>query len=149
MISGTSLRSLERTARWSARNIAVERLSCALQVQVIPSTGRLVIVAALTLVLGAAGAAWAHEGHTHKVMGTVATVHENHLMVQTKDGKTVTITMNEKTSILRGKEKAAVTDLATGARVVVDVGDGKEPLVARSVTLGAPKAAPAKATAKK
>ena len=111
-------------------------------------TRRMVIVAALTLVLGVA-AAWAHEGHTHKVMGTVSMVHENHLMVQTKDGKTVTITLNEKTSILRGKQKAAVTDLQTGSRVVVDVGDGKEPLVARSVTLGGAKTAPAKASAKK
>ena len=67
-------------------------------------TRRMVIVTALTLVLGVA-AAWAHEGHTHKVMGTVSMVHENHLMVQTKDGKTVTITLNEKTSILRGKQK--------------------------------------------
>jgi hypothetical protein len=105
------------------------------------------IAAVAALVLGG-GAAWAHEGHTHKVMGTVAMVHENHLQVQTKDGKTVTITMNEKTKILRGKQKAAVADLLTGTRVVVDVGDGKEPLVARAVTLGAVKAAPAKTAAK-
>jgi hypothetical protein len=38
--SGMSLRFLERAARWLARMIAVERLSCALQVQLIRSTGR-------------------------------------------------------------------------------------------------------------
>jgi hypothetical protein len=112
-------------------------------------TRRLVIVAALTLVFGVP-AAWAHEGHSHKVLGTVAMLHENHLQVQTKDGKTVTITVNEKTSILKGKQKAVLTDLQPGARVVVDVGDGKEPLVARSVTLGAAAAkTPAKATTAK
>ena len=99
-------------------------------------TRRMALAAALTFVLGVP-ALWAHEGHVHKVMGTVASVHENHLQVTTKEGKTVTITLNEKTSVLRGKEKVAITELQPGARVVVDVGSGKEPLVANSVTLGA------------
>jgi hypothetical protein len=96
------------------------------------------LAAALTFVLGVP-AVWAHEGHAHKVMGTVATVHENHLQVTTKEGKTVTITLNEKTSVLRGKQKVAISELQPGTRVVVDVGTGKEPLVAKSVTLAAAK----------
>jgi len=102
------------------------------------------LVAALTFVLGIP--VWAHKGHVHKVMGTVAAMQDNHLQVTTKEGKTVTITLNEKTSVMRGKEKAAIGDLQPGARVVVDVGDGKEPLVANSVTLGV---AAAKTTAAK
>ena len=111
-------------------------------------TRRMAIVAALTLVLGVP-AAWAHEGHTHKVLGTVALLHENHLQVKTKDGKIVTITLDEKTSVVRGKQKAALTDLQPGERVVVDVGAGKEPLVARSVTLGAVKTTVKTTAAKK
>ena len=106
-------------------------------------TRRMALVAALTFVFGVP-ALWAHEGHVHKVMGTVAMVHENHLQVTTKEGKTVTITLNEKTSVVRGKQKMAVTDLQPGTRVVVDVGSGKEPLVANSITL-----APARTTAAK
>jgi hypothetical protein len=79
----------------------------------------------------------AHEGHAHKVMGTIATRQDNHLEVRTKDGKTVTITLNEKTSIVRGKEKADLEALKPGERVVVDVGNGKAPMTAREVKLGA------------
>ena len=97
-------------------------------------TRRVALAAALICVLGVP-AVWAHEGHTHKVMGTVAMVHENHLQATTKDGKTVTITLNDKTSVMRGKQKVAITELQPGTRVVVDVGSGKEPLVANSITL--------------
>ena len=106
-------------------------------------TRRMALAAALTLVLGV-GVARAHEGHAHKVMGTVASVHDSQLEVTTKEGKTVTITLNEKTTVLRGKEKVAITELQPGARVVVEVGTGKGPLVASSVTLGAAKATAAK-----
>ena len=60
-----------------------------------------------------------HEGHTHKVMGTVSLRHENHLEVKTTDGKTATITVNEKTKILRGKKKTTADDIKPGERVVV------------------------------
>ena len=78
----------------------------------------------------------AHEGHAHKVMGTIAARHDNHLEVRTKDGKTVTITLNEKTAIVRGKEKANLDALQPGERVVVDVGNGKAPMTARHVRVG-------------
>jgi hypothetical protein len=71
------------------------------------------------------------------VMGTIAARHENHLEVRTKDGKTVTITLNEKTSVVRGKEKSSLEALKPGERVVVDVGNGKAPMTAREVKLGA------------
>lgn len=105
-------------------------------------TRRIAIIAAAMLAL-TAGMALAHEGHTHTVMGTVATYHENHLEVKTTDGKSVTITLNEKTTVLRGMKKLTLGDLAVGQRVVVDVGDGKVPLVAREVKLGAPPQTPA------
>ena len=98
---------------------------------------RVILGVALAAALAVPVYARAHEGHAHKVMGTITMRHENHLEVRTKDGKTVTITLNEKTSIVRGKEKANVDALQPGERVVVDVGNGKAPMTAREVKLGA------------
>lgn len=98
---------------------------------------RFVIGLALAAALAGPVYARAHEGHAHKVMGTITMRHDNHLEVKTKDGKTVTITLNEKTSIVRGKQKVDLEALQPGERVVVDVGNGKAPMTARAVKLGA------------
>jgi preprotein translocase subunit SecA len=98
---------------------------------------RFVIGIALVAVLAVPAYARAHEGHAHKVMGTITMRHDNHLEVKTKDGKTVTITLNEKTSIVRGKQKLDLNALKEGERVAVDVGNGKAPMTAREVKLGA------------
>ena len=98
---------------------------------------RFMIGVALVAALAVPAYARAHEGHAHKVMGTITMRHDNHLEVRTKDGKTVTITLNEKTSIVRGKQKLDLTALKEGERVVVDIGNGKAPVTAREVKLGA------------
>jgi Cu/Ag efflux protein CusF len=105
---------------------------------------RFVLGFALAAALALPAYARAHEGHAHKVMGTITVRDDNHLEVRTKDGKTVTITLNEKTTVLRGKEKADLEALKPGERVVVDVGNGKAPMTAREVKLGAAAAAPKK-----
>jgi ferric-dicitrate binding protein FerR (iron transport regulator) len=87
----------------------------------------------------------AHGGHVHKVMGTVTALENSQLSVRTQDGKTVTIVLNDKTAVVRGKTKLDLTALKAGERVVVDTGDGKAPVTAREVKLG--EVAPA--TAKK
>jgi hypothetical protein len=97
---------------------------------------RFVIGVALVAALAVPAYARAHEGHAHKVMGTITMLHDNHLEVKTKDGKTVTITLNEKTAIVRGKQKLDLNALKEGERVVVDVGNGKAPMTAREVKLG-------------
>jgi hypothetical protein len=68
----------------------------------------------------------AHEGHAHKVMGTVATVHENHLEVKDKDGKITTHMLNTKTKIRRGKALAKMADIKVGDRVVVTTIESKD-----------------------
>ncbi len=83
----------------------------------------------------------AHKGHDHKVMGTVAAIHENHLEVKAADGKESAITLNEKTTILRDKAKLTAADIKVGNRVVVVATetkdkDGKTTLVAKEVRLG-------------
>lgn len=89
---------------------------------------------------------FAHEGHAHKVMGTVSTLHENHLEVKATDGKTSTITLNQKTKLLRGKAKVKVEDIKPGERVVVTATetkgkDGKMTMIATEVRMGAAKTA--------
>lgn len=86
-------------------------------------------------------AALAHEGHEHKVMGTVSVIHQNHLEVKAAaDGKLTTVTLNEKTKILRDKAAVSRESIKVGERVVVTYvqekdGTGKEVQVAKEVRL--------------
>ncbi len=61
----------------------------------------------------------AHEGHDHKVMGTVKSIQEKHLEVQDKTGKTSMVMITDQTKILRGKTAAALADIKVGERIVV------------------------------
>ncbi len=80
--------------------------------------------------------AWAHEGHAHKVMGTVTMAAADHLMIKTTDGKNATITVNAKAKVLRGKTAIKLTDIEPGTRVVVTMNSEKAPLVATEVQVG-------------
>ena len=96
-----------------------------------------IVAAALTLTLTVPVAVRAHGGHLHTVMGTVTVSDDSHVEVRTKDGKTVSVRFTDKTTFARGTQKLDKAALAVGQRVVIDVGDGKEPMVARGVKLGA------------
>ena len=89
------------------------------------------LVAALT-----AGAAWAHDGHVHRIMGTVMGRDARTIQVKTPGGETLSIAVNDKTVVARGKTKAALADVQKGIRVVVDIGNGEDPLIAREILLG-------------
>lgn len=107
------------------------------------------VLAALLVLLAVVPAplAFAHEGHAHKIMGTVSVIHENHLEVTAvKDSKVSTVVLNEKTKILRGKTVLQPEDIKIGDRVVVTAvqekdDKGKEMLIATEVRVGAPAAA--------
>lgn len=105
-------------------------------------TREFILGVALIAALAIPRYARAHEGHAHKVMGTVSMLHENHLEVKATDGKTSTITLTEKTKVLRGKAKLKVADIKPGERVVVTATetkgkDGKATMIATEVRLGA------------
>lgn len=93
----------------------------------------LVLIAALSI---GPSLALAHEGHLHRYMGTIATAAGSQLSLETRDGKTVTFKLDEKTRITRGKAGAGVKDLEPGARAVVEAEGGKEPVVAKTIKLG-------------
>ena len=55
---------------------------------------RHLLTSILALGLLAPAAAWAHGGHTHNALGTVASIQGNQVAVKTTDGKMVTLTLN-------------------------------------------------------
>jgi RNase P/RNase MRP subunit p29 len=85
--------------------------------------------------------AWAHEGHIHTIMGTVMERDAHSLQVKTPSGEVLSIAITDKTTVVRGKQKAAIADVQKGARVVVGIGNGEDPLIAGEIRLGAAPAA--------
>ena len=68
-----------------------------------------IAVLALAAVLAVPAGVRAHEGHSHKVMGTVSSVEGNHVMVKSSDGKNIMVMLDKKTAITRGKTKLDAT----------------------------------------
>jgi hypothetical protein len=109
-----------------------------------------IVAAALAAALVLPVALSAHEGHPHKVMGTVTSIAPPHIMVKTADGKTAMVMWDAKTKFTRGKAKVAVEDVKVGDRVVAEGPEQNSMVMATSVQLGtAAAAAPAKTAAKK
>jgi hypothetical protein len=82
-------------------------------------------------------AARAHEGHMHKVLGTVSSVQGQHVMIKTTDGKDVMVMLDNKTQVTRGKDKLDASALKAGERVSVDYMEEKGMMMAHAVKLGA------------
>ena len=93
------------------------------------------VFAALTMMN--AGTALAHPGHVHKVMGTVMARDAKHVEVKTPSGEVLSIAITDKTSVIRANKKVALDAVQTGHRVIVDIGDGEDPLIAREIQVGA------------
>ena len=98
--------------------------------------GRLALAAVLGVLLLVPGMAFAHEGHTHTIKGTVTASSDRQVSIRQTDGKTVVVTLNDKTTVLRGDQKIDRGAVAVGQRIIADVGDGKTPLVATSLKVG-------------
>src|SRR5262245_6019699 len=93
------------------------------------------VIAAVTFV----PAAWAHDGHIHKVMGTVTARDAKHLEVKTPSGENLSIQINDKTFATRAKKKISLDEVKKGIRVVVAIGNGEDPLFAGEIQVGATK----------
>jgi ABC-type amino acid transport substrate-binding protein len=101
------------------------------------------ILVALAIALALPTAALAHEGH--KMMGTVTMVAPDHVMMKAKDGKEITISVNAKTKVLRGKTRVKITDVKEGTRIVATVASHAAPFTASQIDVGkATEAAPKK-----
>lgn len=103
------------------------------------------LAAAAVLTLALVAPVMAHEGHTHKVLGTVASVQAHQIEVKGTDGKVLTIVLDAKTAITRGKDKLDAAALKVGERVSVDYTQAKNANTAKTIKLGtAPAPAPKK-----
>ncbi len=81
----------------------------------------------------------AHEGHEHKVMGTVVQVHSDkvsHVEVKTTDGKTVVLTCDDQTKFLKGKAAASLKDVKVGSRVVATITEEGKMMKASEILVG-------------
>lgn len=96
---------------------------------------RIALVAAVTLVQ-AAPAILAHDGHDHIIMGTVTALDAKHLKVITPSGEVLSIAVTDKTTTTRDKKKIAFKDVQVGRRVVVNIGNGEDPLIAGEIQVG-------------
>ena len=84
-----------------------------------------------------AGGALAHDGHIHRIMGTVTARDAKHIEVKTPSGESLSIAITPKTTATRDKRKVPLSEVQVGKRVVVDIGNGEDPLKAGVVQVGA------------
>lgn len=104
---------------------------------------RLAALTAVVFVLSLPASIRAHPGHDHKVMGTIISIDGDHLLVKSSNGHELSFDLTKTTTLLRGKGKGAAADLKVGMRVVVNVGEGEEPLRAKELQYSVAKAAAA------
>jgi len=83
----------------------------------------------------------AHEGHEHKILGTVTMAAPDHVMLKDKAGKDVTVHVTAQTKVRQDGKPAKVEDIQNGVRVAitaVTVKENKvEKMVARTIDLPA------------
>jgi len=100
-------------------------------------TRRLVValVALGVLALGSSARLFAHEGHDHKVMGTVTMAMADHLMLKDTNGKDVTIQVTKDTRI-KAKQATRAEDIKPGTRVVITAVTEKGQMRAKTIEVG-------------
>ena len=84
----------------------------------------------------------AHEGHLHKALGNIVSIQGVHVEVKTTDGKSLTVMLDAKTVITRGKDKLDATALKVGERISVDYMEAaNKMMMAQAIKLGTAPAA--------
>jgi cell division protein FtsL len=93
-------------------------------------------VAVLTLLLALSIMALSHEKGKH-VMGTVTSISDSSITVETTAKKSVTVEVNDKTKFEKSSAPATLKDLKVGNKVVIHAGVSGDKLVANEVHFGA------------
>jgi methionine-rich copper-binding protein CopC len=83
------------------------------------------LVALVALIVATGAAAHAHEGHDHKILGTVTMAAPDHLMLEDRDGKEVTVLVTKDTKV-KASPPMRVEQIEAGTRVVVTATMGKD-----------------------
>jgi hypothetical protein len=96
----------------------------------------LALIALCTLAL-ASSSVRAHEGHDHKIMGTITMAAADHVMLKDTDGKDVTVQVTKDTRV-KSKPAMKVEEIKVGTRVVITARMEKDKtLKARVIQVGA------------
>ena len=103
-----------------------------------------IVALVLTAALAIPAITRAHEGHKHKALGTIASVQGERVEIKTTDGKTITVMLDNTTTVTRGKDKLDATALKVGERISVDYMEKNKVMMAHAIKL-----ATAATTAKK
>ena len=69
----------------------------------------------------AAGAAFAHGGKSHQLLGTVKELHENHLVVTATDGHQATVALAKTTKYEKDMKPVTRAALVVGSRVSIQL----------------------------
>jgi hypothetical protein len=94
------------------------------------------VLALAVLSLGSGVGLLAHEGHEHKVMGTVTMAAADHVMLKDKDGKDVMVKVTKDTKV-KAKPTVRVEDIKIGSRIVITAVEEKDKsMTAKSIEVG-------------
>ena len=81
-------------------------------------------LALAVLTLGSGARLVAHEGHEHKVMGTVTMAAADHVMLKDKDGKDVMVKVTKDTKV-KSKPAVNVEDIKVDSQIVISAVEEK------------------------
>jgi hypothetical protein len=99
------------------------------------------LLALTILTSGTRVALLAHEGHEHKVMGTVTMAAADHVMLKDRDGKDVMVKVTKDTKV-KARPALKVEDIKVGTRIVITAIEAKDKsMIAKSIEVGAAPAA--------
>ncbi len=99
------------------------------------------VLALAVLAIGSGSRLLAHEGHEHKVMGTVTMAAADHVMLKDKDGRDVMVKVTKDTKV-RAKPAVTVEEIKVGSRVVISgVEEKDKSMTAKTIEVGAAPAA--------
>jgi hypothetical protein len=94
------------------------------------------VIALCTFTVAMGSVAFAHEGHDHKIMGTVTMAAADHVMLKDKDGKDVIVKVTRDTKV-KSKPALKVEEIKAGTRVVITAEQHKDKsFTAKSIEVG-------------
>lgn len=94
------------------------------------------LLALAVLATGSTAQLLAHEGHEHKVMGTVTMAAADHVMLKDKDGKDVMIKVTKETKV-KARPALKVEEIKVGTRIVITAVEEKDKsMTAKSIEVG-------------
>ena len=93
------------------------------------------VVVALGLVMPAYS--FAHEGHVHKMLGTVTKIEGQHVTLKTTAGKNEMVMLDSKTTITQEGKKVDASAIKVGQRISVDAMQEKDMMMAQAIKLAA------------